>query len=52
MSIGKQRNFVPRGMMIRALVPVYLGLIAGAPLAMAILPVVAAPSPSWRIATL
>jgi acetyltransferase-like isoleucine patch superfamily enzyme len=38
--------------MIRALVPVYLGIIVGVPLVIAIAPILAAQSPGWRVAGL
>lgn len=52
MNIVEQRGSVSRGVLIRALVPMYLGIIVGVPLVMAIMQVVAAPSPRWRVAAL
>lgn len=52
MSIVEQRSSVSRGILIRALVPVYLGLIVGVPLALAISLIVAAQSFGWLVAAI
>ena len=52
MSIVEQRSSVSRGLVIRALVPVYLGLIAGVPLVVATLPITGARSATSRTAAL